>query len=154
VRGIKGRQQPPERVQVRLGNGSRNVVRPQGAAHVQEHVGEVRRRLVRREPEISGAGLDKLAARSETRQRQGRIRSARDHLVKLWGEMATRNTHPIVDLARIDDVVVVEHDLVGRALSSLTRVAMTTSIDGWLDCRTDSAPAPTPGAALCSAPIT
>ena len=80
---------------------------PQVQAH---HVVEVRRGLVGREPQVGGADLDELAARSQASQRQRRIGPAGDHQVHLWREMVEQEGHPVVDLAGVDDVEVVEHE--------------------------------------------
>ena len=90
-------------------------VRPSSAAtsravSCQAHrLVEVRRGLVGREAQVGGADLDQLAARSQAGQRQRRIGAAGDHQVHLRGQMVEQEGHPVVDVARVDDVVVVEH---------------------------------------------
>ena len=74
------------------------------------HVVEVRRRLVVREPQIRGADLDELAARSQSSQRQRRLCPAGDHQVHLWREMVEQEGHSVLNLAVVDDVEVVEHE--------------------------------------------
>ena len=75
------------------------------------------RRLVGRESQIGRAELDKLAACSQTRQRESRICATDDHQVQLWWEMLEQIHHLIVDLAGINQVIVVEdeHDLVRKS---------------------------------------
>ena len=90
-------------------------VRPSSAAtscavSVQaHHLVEVRGGLVGREAQIGGADLDELAARAQASQRQRRIGAAGDHQVHLRGQMVQQERHPVVDVARVDHVVVVEH---------------------------------------------
>ena len=78
----------------------------QGQSH---HLVEVRRGLVGREAQIGGADLDQLAARSQPSQRQRRVGAAGDHQVELWGEVLQQEGDAVVHVARLDDVVVVEH---------------------------------------------
>ena len=91
----------------------RDVLRRQVQAH---HLVEVRRGLVGREAQVGGADLDELAARPQPSQRQRRVGAAGDHQVQLRREVLEQEGHPVVDVARVDDVVVVEHqhDVVRR----------------------------------------
>ena len=84
----------------------RHVPRRQLQAH---HLVEVRRGLVGREAQVGGADLDQLAARSQPGQRQRRIGAAGDHQVQPRRQVVEQERHPLVDVARVDDVVVVEH---------------------------------------------
>ena len=80
------------------------------AAQVEaHHLVEVRGGLVGREAQVGGADLDELAARAQAGQRQRRIGAAGDHQVQLRREMVEQEGHPVVDVAGVDDVVVVEH---------------------------------------------
>ena len=74
---------------------------------------EVGRGLLGGEAQVGGADLDQLAARPQPRQRQGRVGPAGDHQVQLRREVVEQEGHRVVDLARLDDVVVVEdqHDV-------------------------------------------
>ena len=83
-----------------------DVLRRQGQSH---HLVEVRRSLVGREAQVGGADLDELAAPSQPRQRQRRVGAAGDHQVDLRGQVLQQERHPVLDVARVDDVVVVEH---------------------------------------------
>ena len=71
---------------------------------------EVRRGLVRREAQIGGADLDQFAARSQSGQRQRRIGTGGDHQVQPRGQVVEEEGHSLLDVARVDDVVVVEHE--------------------------------------------
>ena len=73
------------------------------------HLVEVRRGLVGREAQVGGADLDELAARPQPGQRQRRVGAAGDHQVQLRGQVLQQEGHPVLDVARVDDVVVVEH---------------------------------------------
>ena len=73
------------------------------------HPVEVRRGLVGREAQIGGADLDELATPSQPRQRQRRVGAAGDHQVDLRGQVLQQEGHPVLYVARLDDVVVVEH---------------------------------------------
>ena len=90
-------------------------VRPSSAAtsgcrqHQSHHLAEVRRGLGGREAQIGGAELDELAAPSQPRQRQRRVGAAGDHQVNLRRQVLQQEGHPVLHLARVDDVVVVEH---------------------------------------------
>ena len=120
------------------------------------HLVEVRRGLVGSEAQIGGADLDQLAARSQAGQRQRRVGAGGDHQVDLRRQVLQQERHPAVDVARVDQVVVVEHqhDVVRQAPSSLSSEARTASIGrGWGDCSSESALAPTPGATVCRAAI-
>ena len=73
------------------------------------HLVEVRGGLVRREAQIGGADLDELAPRPQAGQRQRRIGAGGDHQVDLWGQVLQQERHPVIDVVRVDHVVVVEH---------------------------------------------
>jgi hypothetical protein len=64
--------------------------------------------------------------------------------------------HALVDLARLDEVVVVEYQQqVGRqAVRSLSRAETTASGAVWADCSRPRAAPPRPGAAVCRAVTT
>ncbi len=70
---------------------------------------EVHRGLVRREAQIGGSDLDQFATRTEASQRQRRIGAASDHQVRPRREMVEQEDHAIMNVASVDDVVVVEH---------------------------------------------
>lgn len=73
------------------------------------HLVEVRRDLVVGEAQIGAADLDQLAARAHPGQRERRVGAAGDHQVQPRGEVLQQERQPVVYVARIDDVVVVEH---------------------------------------------
>ena len=73
------------------------------------HLVEVGGGLVRREAQIGGADLDELAPRPQAGQRQRRIGAGGDHQVDLWGQVLQQERHPVLDVVRVDHVVVVEH---------------------------------------------
>ena len=73
------------------------------------HLVEVRRSLVRREPQVSGPDLDQLAARPQPGQRQRRVSATGDHQVQPRRQVVEQERHRVVDLAGLDQVVVVEH---------------------------------------------
>ena len=83
-----------------------DVLRRQRQSH---HLVEVRRGLVGREAQVGGADLDQLAAPPQPGQRQRRVGAAGDHQVDLRGQVLQQEGHPVLHLARVDDVVVVEH---------------------------------------------
>ena len=90
-------------------------VRPSSAAtsaavsSQAHHLVEVRRSLVRREPQVGGTDLDQLATRSQPGQRQRRVSSAGDHQVQPRRQVVEQERHRVLDLAGVDQVVVVEH---------------------------------------------
>ena len=91
----------------------RDVRRGQREAHRPV---EVVRRLLRGEAQVGGADLDQLAARAEPGQRQRRVGAGGDHQVQLRRQVVQQERHPVVDLRRVDDVVVVQdEDDVARA---------------------------------------
>ena len=96
------RGDPPLGAPLQRGDVLRRQVEP-------HHLVEVRRRLVGREAQIGGADLDELAAPAQPRQRQRRVGAAGEHQVDLRGQVLQQEGHPVLDLARLDDVVVVEH---------------------------------------------
>ncbi len=67
------------------------------------------RSLAGREAQIGGADLDQFATPSQPRQRQRRVGAAGDHQVYLRGQVLQQEGHPVLHVARVDDVVVVEH---------------------------------------------
>ena len=78
---------------------------------VQTHHGvQVRGCLVLREAEIAGADLDEFPTCPQASQRQRRIGPARDHDVHPRRHVLEQERHPVLDLAGVDDVVVVEHE--------------------------------------------
>lgn len=80
------------------------------------HLVQVRGGLAGSEAQIGGADLDELATRSHPGQWERRVGAAGDHQMRLRGEVLQQEGHPVVDLGRVDDVVVVEHlhDVVGE----------------------------------------
>ena len=88
---------PPERVEVSL------VEAETGA------VVEVRRRLVAREAQVCGAQLEQVAPSSERGEGPGRIGPAGHDEVHLVREVLHEEAHRLVDLDRLDHVVVVQH---------------------------------------------
>ena len=71
--------------------------------------------------------------------------------------MVEQERHAVVDLARVDDVVVVEHqhDVGREAARSLSSVVSTVSIGGRCSaCSWASALSPTPGATVRRAAMT
>ena len=73
------------------------------------HPVEVRRRLVGREAQIGGADLDEIATPPQQRQRQRRVGATGDHQMNLWRQVLQQEGHPVLDVARVDQVIVVEH---------------------------------------------
>ena len=82
------------------------------------HLIEVLRCLVGREAQIGGADLDQLAPSSQPRHRQRRVGTAGEHEVQLRRQVLQQEGHPVLDLARLDEVVVVEqqHHLVRQGV--------------------------------------
>ena len=74
------------------------------------HLVEVGGGLVGREAQVGGADLDELAPRPQAGQRQRRIGAGGDHQVDLWGQVLQQERHPVLDVLRVDHVVVVEHE--------------------------------------------
>ena len=75
----------------------------------------------------------------------------------LWGEMVEQERQPVLDVAGVDDVVVVEHqhDVVGESAELVEQRGEHRFDRRRLGaCRSASAPPPTPGAAVRSAAIT
>jgi hypothetical protein len=84
----------------------RHSPRRQLQAH---HVVQVRRRFVRSEPQFGRPDLDQLTTRPQPSEWQHRIGLARDHDPQVRRHPVQQERHPVLDLARIDVVVVVEH---------------------------------------------
>lgn len=91
------------------------------------------RGLLGREAQIGGAELDELATPSQPGQRQRRVGAAGDHQVELGRQVLQQEGHPVLDLAGVDDVVVVEHqhDLV-RERAELVEQRGQDGFDGRL----------------------
>ncbi len=66
--------------------------------------------FVGREAQVGGPVLEQLTARSQAGQRQGWVGAARDHEVHLRRKALDQERHRLVDLRRLDQVVVVEHE--------------------------------------------
>ena len=77
---------------------------------VQAHAVEVRRRLAVGEPQVGRPYLDQLAPRPQPGERQRRVGPAGDDQVHLGGEVVEEEPHRLVDLDRLDEVVVVEDE--------------------------------------------
>ena len=77
--------------------------------HQSHHLVEVLRGLAGRKAQIGGADLGELATPAQPGQRQRRIGAAGDHQVYLRGQMFQQEGHRVLHVARVDDVVVVEH---------------------------------------------
>ena len=71
----------------------RNVPCGQSQSH---DLVEVRRCLVGRETQVSGADLDELATRSQPRQRQRRVGAAGDHQMDLGGQVLQQEGDPFL----------------------------------------------------------
>ena len=145
-RQLEGRD-PALGARLQRGDFARAEIQP-------HHLVEVGGGLLGREAQIRRTDLGELAARPQAGQRQRRIRTGGDHQVNLRGQVLEEERHPVLDVVRVDHVVVVEHqhDVVGSAPSSLSSVVRTVSIGGgWGPCSRDSARAPTPGATVWNA---
>ena len=81
---------------------------PRGQVQVH-HLVEVCGGLVRREAQIGRADLDQFAARPQASQRQRRIGAGGDHQVDPRREVLQEERHAALDVAGVDQVVVVEH---------------------------------------------
>jgi hypothetical protein len=71
--------------------------------------------------------------------------------------MAGQERYPVLHIARIDDVVVTEHQHdVARNGAEVIEQCGQNRFDrgGWGSCRSVSVSAPNPGATVCSAAIT
>ena len=73
------------------------------------HLVQVRGGLLGREAQIRRADLDELATPAPATERQRRVGAGGDHQVHLWRQVLNEECHPVLDVVRIDDVVVVEH---------------------------------------------
>ena len=111
---------------------------------------EVRRRLVRREPQVGGADLDQLAARPQPGQRQ---RAGRRGWRSPGGRAAAggrAGTPSPRGLRALDDVVVVEHehdvvvDAAARSLSSVVDDGLDRALRAPRAARARAAPTPGP----------
>ena len=90
-------------------------VRPSSAAtsaavsSQAHHLVEVRRSLVRCESQVGSPDLDQLAACPQPGQRHRRVSATGDHEVQPRRQVVEQERHRVLDLARVDQVVVVEH---------------------------------------------
>ena len=84
------------------GDVSRSEIQP-------HHLVEVGGGLVGREAQIGCADLVELASRPQAGERQRRIGAGDDGEVDLWGQVLHQERHPVIDVVRVDHVVVVEH---------------------------------------------
>ena len=97
------------------------------------HAVEVRRGLVGREAQVGGADLDEFAPPAQPRERQRGIGAAGEHQVDLRGKVLQQMGHSVLDLARLDDVVVVEHqDDVVRDCVEVVQQGVEDRLDGRL----------------------
>ena len=83
-----------------------HVPRRQPQAH---HLVEVRRRLLTSEPQLGRADLGQLAPHPPAGQRQRGISPAGDHHVQPRRQMIQQERHLVLHLARVDDMVVIQH---------------------------------------------
>ena len=60
-------------------------------------------------PQIGGADLDELAPRSQARQRERWIDTTGDHQVQPRWKVVEQEDHPVLNVASLDGVVVIEH---------------------------------------------
>ena len=82
-----------------------------GGGEVQVHrVVEVARRFVGGEAEVGGADLEQLAAGAPSCERQRRIGPGGEHEVEAWRCVFDEEADRVVDVGRVDDVVVVQHE--------------------------------------------
>ena len=72
------------------------------------HLVEERLRFVGGEPEVGGPHLHELATRTQTRQRERRVRPSGHRQRDLRRQVVQEEGHRLVDGGRVDDVVVVE----------------------------------------------
>jgi hypothetical protein len=92
-----------------LGTGFERV--DVGRAQRQTHrLVEVARGFVRGEAQVGGANLAELAAGAQARQGQRRVGAAREHEVHVRCAVFEQERDRLVDLGRLDHVVVVEHE--------------------------------------------
>ena len=81
------------------------------ACQVQtHHLVEIGDRLVGREPEVDRTDLRELAPCAEAGERESRIGARGDHHVHLRRQVLEQERDPLVDVLRVDEVVVVEHE--------------------------------------------
>ena len=71
--------------------------------------GEILGGFLRGEPQVGRADLDQLAARPKPRERQRRVGPGSEQEMDLGRQMLEQERHPVVDVARLDQVVVVQH---------------------------------------------
>ncbi len=85
-----------------------------GRQRQPHHVAQVRRYLVGCEAQVGGADLDQLPAGAEPGEGEGRVYPGGDDQVDLRREVVQQEGHPVVDVPRLDHVVVVEdqHEVV------------------------------------------
>ena len=130
-----------------------DVVRRQVQAH---RVVEVGGGLVGGEPQVGGTDLEQLAPSAKARQRQRRIGPTAEHQVDLRRQVLQQERHGLVQLRRLDDVVVVEHQhdvIVSRPARSLSSDA-TTDSSGWEDRSRANASCPASGTIVRTAAMT
>ena len=85
-----------------------NVLRPQIETH--DFV-EVRRGLLGREAQISGADLHQISPCAKPRQRQRRVGAGGDEQVGVRREVLQQEGYALLDALVIDQVVIVEHQV-------------------------------------------
>jgi hypothetical protein len=83
------------------------------------------------------------------------VGAASDHQVYLWRQTLQQEGHPVLYIARVDDVIVIEHQhYIVRAGAEIVDQRGKDRFDRWLgDCRSESARPPTSSAAVCRAPM-
>ncbi len=81
-----------------------------GGGQPQAHPGEVRRGLRLGEAQVGGTYLGQLASGSQPREGQRRVGPRGDDQAELGRQVVDQERHGLVDLGRVDDVVVVEHE--------------------------------------------
>ena len=81
-----------------------------GGGQPEAHPGEVRHGLGLGEAQVGGTYLGQLAPGSQPRKGQRRVGSRGDDQAELGRQVVDQERHGLVDLRRVDDVVVVEHE--------------------------------------------
>ena len=107
---------PPQRERRELESGG-PALRPRveggdvvGAELEPHHAVEERVRLVDGEAEVGDAQLEQLAAASQSRQSERRVRARGDRDARRLRQVLDEERHRLVDLGRVDHVVVVERE--------------------------------------------